>query len=805
MIPGRLILPLLILFVKATTSLAQPDCTSIISGRVVDDSGTAVMGATVGIPGSAWGTSTDEGGNFKLDKICRGNQTLLAHSLGFQDYIQRIKVSDDSLFITIILTPLTEQLKEVVVQDHHDMTDHAQNYSVLTEAQLAEKAGKSLGESLREITGVNTIQSGPGIFKPVIHGVHSQRILILNDGVRQEGQQWGAEHAPEIDPFVATNIVVIKDASSIKYGTDALGGVILVNPPGLPDKPGVSGTVNSVLQSNGRSATVSALLEGGIPRHAGWGWRVQGTAKGAGDFHTPDYSLTNTGIRELNYSAATGYHKDNFGVDVYFSHFGTEVGILRGTAVNNVEDLEDAMGREVPLYTAPFSYDIDEPRQEVQHDLVKLNAHLKSGKSEWRLQYGFQSNRRKEFDFRIGELSEVPVLNLKLTTHTVETEFETNLTETNTLCLGVTGMFQKNSSIAGIQRIPFIPNFSNTSGGAYAVTKLVYNKFTVDLGARYDYRYYSVSGYDYKNSLFQSTSLFHNASATAGATIPLNANQAIRLNLSSSWRPPSVAELYSLGTHQSAASIEYGLLLDPETNEVLDINNVNFKTEQALKWVGTYQHRWNNWELEVSPYFNYILNYIYLRPDGLAQSLRGPAPAFRYTQTDASFAGVDFSARWSMTQHLIVSPKASLIRAKDQTKDDYLVFIPPNRYEVFVRYEHNQSTPGNFFFEAGVRYVDKQRRAPRTIPPGEFLDASDTGSDPLNGTDDNFDFMDAPSAYALLSASAGTSLKTENVRYDFRIASENLLNTSYREYTNRFRYFADEIGRNFLLSIKCIF
>ncbi|MFM9075334.1 MAG: TonB-dependent receptor, partial [Bacteroidota bacterium] len=69
---------------------------------------------------------------------------------------------------------------------------------------------------------------------PVIHGVHSQRILILNHGVRQEGQQWGAEHAPEIDPLIASDIQVIKDASAIRYGVDAIGGVVVVNPPALP-------------------------------------------------------------------------------------------------------------------------------------------------------------------------------------------------------------------------------------------------------------------------------------------------------------------------------------------------------------------------------------------------------------------------------------------------------------------------------------------------------------------------------------------------------------------------------------------
>lgn len=69
----------------------------------------------------------------------------------------------------------------------------------------------------------------------------------------------------------------------------------------------------------------------------------------------------------------------------------------------------------------------------------------------------------------------------------------------------------------------------------------------------------------------------------------------------------------------------------------------------------------------------------------------------------------------------------------------------------------------------------------------------------------NFDFMAAPSGYWLWDLSAGISIKGERVQYDIRVASENTLDKTYREYTNRFRYYADDPGRNFILSFKCIF
>jgi iron complex outermembrane receptor protein len=91
------------------------------------------------------------------------------------------------------------------------------------------------------LAGVTTLQTGSSISKPVIHGLHSNRILIMNNGVRQEGQQWGSEHAPEIDPFIATRLSVVKGAAGVRYGSDAIGGVILVEPEELPFDKSLSG------------------------------------------------------------------------------------------------------------------------------------------------------------------------------------------------------------------------------------------------------------------------------------------------------------------------------------------------------------------------------------------------------------------------------------------------------------------------------------------------------------------------------------------------------------------------------------
>ncbi len=783
----------------------QTQCDGIFSGSIRDEAGNPLVGAAIVLDPSGKGMVTDLNGEFELREICKGLYHVTVQYLGYQEQVFEITINGKAQRI-VELQPDIETLREIVVEDKMEHLENTQNYTVLSGEKLAETAGKSLGESLKELSGVNTIQAGPGIFKPVIHGVHSQRVLILNHGIRQEGQQWGAEHAPEIDPFIASNIVVVKDASSIKYGTDALGGVVIVNPAGLPESPGIGGSLNVIGQSNGRSGTVSGLLEGGIKNLEGWGWRVQGTGKRAGDFHAPDYSLTNTGLKELNYSLATGYHKENKGFEVFFSHFETELGILKGTAISNLEDLIAAMEREPPQGTTDFSYEIDEPRQKVSHNLLKLNGHLETDRGEWRLQYGFQNNNRQEFDIRRGSLAGVPSIDLKLNTHTIEAEWESLQDQANSFCLGINGMYQDNNNIPGTQRIPFIPNYDNLSVGAFGVAKFVRDNWVYDVGGRYDYRYYAVKGFDFKNTRYDETLRFQNVSVTAGATVQLDQKSSMAFNVSSSWRPPHVAELYSVGTHQSAAAIEYGLLLNDSTNEVIDIDDASFQIERALKGVTTYRKDWSDIKLEVSGYANYIFNYIYLKPTGITQNLRGTYPYFRYTQTDALFLGIDLSAEWRLNDQIKLRPQASLIRASDVTNNDFLVFIPSNKFEVALRYDEPNNLPlKRFFAEAKVKYVAMQDRAPRVVTPREIIEAGEGGVDPFETDKSNFDFMEAPPAYTLVNVSTGFSVPSKSVRYDVRLAVENLLNTSYREYTNRFRYYADDIGRNFMISIKCIF
>ncbi|MFM9076156.1 MAG: TonB-dependent receptor domain-containing protein, partial [Bacteroidota bacterium] len=439
------------------------------------------------------------------------------------------------------------------------------------------------------------------------------------------------------------------------------------------------------------------------------------------------------------------------------------------------------------------------------HALAKVKFHRVFPRGEWRLQYAWQQNHRQEFDLRRSGLSRLPAIDLKLNTHTLDQEWQFATPENRKLLVGLNTMLQNNQNIPGTQRIPFIPNFTTATAGLFGAASKTAGNLTSDIGLRYDIRNYDVVGYDFKNTLYRSQLLFHNFSGTGGIVYDFGNGQSVKSTLSTAWRPPHVAELFSLGTHQSAAAIEYGLFLDPETNEIRAANDVRFRNEQAVKWVGSWSRQSRRADIEITTYANSIANYFWLRPGGITKNIRGAYPYFRNTQTDALFLGADVELTYRINEKLSVIPRGSFIRASDLRNKDFLIGIPANRAETTLRYSHTAGKGVQLTAETKGSRIGRQRRAPREITAQQFLDAEKAGADPLGGSNSNFDFLAAPQGYFLWQAAASVTITTGSVRHEIRLSAENILNNQYRDYTNRFRYYADEIGRNIRLSFKSIF
>jgi len=745
---------------------AQEPCHNRLWVQVLEEkTGQPVPGAEVA--GGSARSLTNADGYCLLEPLCSGQMQLRAAALGFHPAAQGYVLGGEDT-LRLLLRPSAQTLDGVEVTGHKQALQTANNATTLQGQDLDRLKGSNLATILATVPGVTMLQTGATIGKPVVNGMHSNRLLILNNGIRQEGQQWGSEHAPEIDPFIAQHITVVKGAEAIRYGTEAIGGVVLVEPPPLPSDSSVHAELNLAGAANGRSGTASAMLSGNLKKLPAFSWRLQGTAKRSGNYSTPDYYLDNSGTRELNYSAALGYHKEHFGLEAFYSHFNTELGIFRGAHIGSREDLEKIMANGRPFTDGSFSYTIDAPRQHIVHDLLKLKGHLHlNDYLHANLQYGFQRDNRREYDLRRGGRTGLASLDLNLYTHTLDAALEYFNGSSVKATIGGNMMYQDNANVPGTGVTPLIPDYVSRSAGLYALGRFIRPRYELDAGLRYDYKYLSALGYR-DTILYGERRNFHNVSASLGAVWYPLPRIELRSNLGSAWRPPAVNELYSAGLHHGSAQVENG--------------DSSLQSEKSIKWITSLQYRnMPGWlRVDADVYLNYFDGYIYLLPAGYySETLRGTFPVWDYRRTNARFLGADLSAQLFFLKRLDYLLKVSIVRAKDISNNRYLPMIPADRVEQQIRWKYD----------------------PLPFLQGTYLQLAHVFVARQNRFDPASDYAPPPDAYHLLNFGIGTQLKAGKHSLDVHFSIDNLTNTLYKDYMNRFRYYAHDLGRNYTLRL----
>jgi len=754
---------LITLNIFVVEAIAQ-ECNFRLSGIIYDGTNQQILsGATVSLMGTDKISITNKSGGYRFNKLCSGTYRIKITHVGCVPIEASIVVDSDLANQSFYLLHTSEQLSEVVVSSSYD-TDVNSIKSSLTIEEMQKLKGSTLGEMLKQLSGVSVLQTGSTVFKPVIHGLHSQRVLILNNGVRQEGQQWGAEHAPEIDPLVASRLTVIKGAGALRYGSDAIGGAVLVEPRSLDIDTGLRVEVNTIYSSNNRMGLLNSIVEQGIKSEkSSWAWRSHLTYKRGGNARTPDYWLHNTGIQELNYSFHGGYQREKTKADIYFSAFNTKIGIFWGAHIGNLTDLENAINNKTPLFNInEFDYQIGRPSQEVSHYLIKAKLTQELSKDR-RINFvlSHQENFRKEFDRSL--IDNNPELDLNLGTTTADLNFETDRFANTNQQFGFT--VQRQANIWSGSRF-FLPNYTNLLLGLYGIRKWEKNDLQFEAGLRYDYR--SLEVFRNQNGQnFQVDRQFNNLSSSFAINYVPNNNMSWVNNFSLAWRPPHVNELYVNGLHHGTANFEIG---DP-----------NLNSETSLKYTSQFNYQWNkNTKIDLTLYANYIQNFINLVPVLPATlTLRGAFPTFQFKQADALLSGSDLTFNTALNPSWTYRFKASVLIPRNLESRTWLQQMPAPQIDQEISWYFSPDKKSNYI-STNALWVARQRFIP-----------------------DNFiDYLAPPSEYLLFNLNFATEIRLMKTPVSLGASVFNLFNVRYRDYMNRFRYFSDEVGTNVVLRLK---
>jgi iron complex outermembrane recepter protein len=747
------------------------NCRNILTGHIQDaDTKEELAGATILLQEVNKTFVTDNNGDFRYNGLCSGTYTLQITHAGCAPLTKSISIGSN-LHLDLSMPHLRNNLAEVIIEG--EKTPPTTGFKEQLDKKVLEASkGYNIAEALSHINGVNMLQTGSTVSKPVIHGLHSTRILTINNGVRQEGQQWGNEHAPEIDTYIADKLSVIKGVDELKYGSDAIGGVILVDPKPIRAIPGYNAEINTGYFTNNGEYVASGIYEQQLKRPDALSYRIQGTYKRAGNVMTSDYRLNNTGIEEQNFSAGANWKKDHYQIQTFFSQFFTRIGIFTGSHIGNQSDLLKKISLNKPddVFLGDKTYIIKRPKQEVVHRLFKLKGTADHNGHKFGLTLAGQYNHRDEYDVIRSTTNPNPQVKLAITTFSEEFTYEHPVTSGFRGTAGVS-LMQQDNSYSGRY---LIPAYFSSGYGAYLIEKWSAGKLDLEGGIRYDFK-----GIDTKRLKYGGTEVDHyfkfgTLASSFNAGYRITGDLKINADISLSSRAPHVNELLIDGIHEGAGIYEQG--------------DINLKPEHSANISGGLVYNAKPLTIELNLYTNRISNFIFQRPvaDSPVATIVGAFPLWRYEQTNARLQGIDFSAALEVFRSFQLSSKVSILRARNLAIDDWLILMPADRWTNGITYTlKNGKKISDAYISAELVSVFKARTP-----------------DPSHG---QLDYKEAPAPYTLVNFDASATLHVSHFPFTVGIGARNLLNKSYRDYMNSFRYYTDEMGRNISFRLKIPF
>lgn len=753
---------LLPFFFVAANLQAQMPCLNAIRGGVYSASGHNPLSFTaVRIQDQHIQVFCDEKGQFEICGLKPGSYKIVFRQLGYDSLVIQAETGGKKLLLHLEEKDRWLHAVDVKGRHRHFESEVVEN-SALHGQELEQSRGLSLGELIRKIPGVTAIQSGPGVFKPSIQGMSAQRVAIVQNGVKLEGQQWGFDHAPETDPGLADEIVVVRGAQAVRFGSEAMGGTILLDPGDIENTGRPDIRLNSAFFSNGRGFSQGIRLQ---QKHSGshtLSWRFSGNGRKSGNFNTARYYLGNTALEEFSSSLLIRHEKGKvWKNEITASYFRSKPGIFSGAHISSPDGIRQAFSRPDSTYRYGFTYNIGRPFQNTGHFLSKVKSCRQwTENQESSLSLSYQRDVREEFDIirRNGLCPDCPQLYFELQNR--QAEFLHHIrSEGKELTVGLVGMYQSNV----VERRILIPNFRLWQAAVFASAGLFRGDWAWEAGFRLENRRQQIFRY-VQEQLEQPVFHFLYWMGNIGVRREFSHHWHARLNIQYSQRPPSVPELFSNGVHQGSASFEKGdEKLVPET--VAGIN-------------ASLHHESEHFDILWNLFLNYSDNYIYLSPvkDSIVLSIRGPYPFFQYRQTMVSMLGGDLNAIWKMTESWQMHIQGSLIRSHDLSAGTPLIYQQADRMQFNLRWRSRIYGEGKWQIgaETGPLMVARQSRAPET------------------------DFVEAPPAYILWGGRLSLNRSSGKLPLEASIEGQNLLNAAYRDYLNRFRYFAYDTGRNLI-------
>jgi iron complex outermembrane receptor protein len=699
-----------------------------LKGKIKDSrDSSALTGVSVYIPDLKIGATTDTAGNYIIHNIPQGTFLIEVNLLGYATQNREIE-TEKSVIANFVMQKSSREFKEVVITGVSAATEQQTNpipVNVVTQQEMLEHSASNIIDAIAMSPGVSQITEGPAISKPVIRGLGYNRVVVVNDGIRQEGQQWGDEFGIEVDENSVDKVEILRGPASLSYGSDAMAGVInMIAPPTLPEGQ-IKGAFMENYQSNNGLFAESMHISG---NQKGLVWDLRYSNKMAHDYkNTYDGYVWNSAYSESNLKGTIGLNRKWGYSHLSFSSFDLKLGIVEGArdsatgkfTTHYLAGTSDSMGiAPSDKYTAYNYFPII--HQHVRHYKAVWDNSIALGDGRLGVRLGFQRNFRQE----ANDITQGDIYNNYFYLQTLNYDIRYTLPEKNHLevAFGVNGMQQASEDRGTVY---LVPEYSLFDVGAFAIAKKTMGRFSISGGLRYDDRMLNTQdlyvdslghrtggpGAFYTHRFAAFSSSFSGMSGSIGATYDFTKNIYAKINFSRGFRAPTIAESGADGIHDGTPFYEIG--------------DSKLKPESSLQFDGTLGLNNENVTIELTGFVNQINNYIF--PEKLQSKMGGdsmrvdptsglpPGPTFKYVSGNAVLTGGEAvldihpqAVTWLHFENSFSMVNALQLNQPDSTK--YLPYTPPYRLrsEVKIVFGSCCKALHNTYVKAGVDYFFKQ-------------------------------------------------------------------------------------------------
>jgi iron complex outermembrane receptor protein len=710
-----------------------------VSGRVASTDGHALEAAQVRLIELDRSTTTNADGAYAFTAVSPGVYTLSIAMIAYAPETRRITVADSDITADFTLKPSAIELTPVQVTASATATstfNSPQPTTVVDADALRTAQAANLGETLAGTPGVHSLSTGVGIGKPVIRGLTSNRVLVLDDGQRLETQQWGDEHSPNIEVAGVERIEVIRGPASVLYGSDALGGVINVIPAPLPDaigrRPFAQGSLSTAYQTNNHQPDGTVTVAGAS---GGFGARASVTGRSSADVRTPAYVLWNSGNEAASGNGAIGYRGTWGAASASYSYRGERI------------ELTDEDSTATPYQ-----------RIQEQRGRVNLSLPMRAGRFEFT--GGYEQNRRREFE----DAASADVA-LGLLSHSYLGEVHYHHPPLGRMS-GLVGLSAYRTTFEKFGEETLIPNTTADNVGVYVFEQADAGPWTFSAGGRFDYRHLDVSD-DAALGVTAQTRTYNSVTGNVGVLYHVSAPVALVLNVGRGFRAPSSFDLFANGVHEGTVAFERG--------------NPDLTTESSLNTDLALRVQSRAVSLEVGGFVNVVNDFIFTVPSGEVDAASG-FQIYDVTQGDARLTGFESAFAFHPTAYLHLQATADYVVGQNTTTDEPLPSIPPFRATYTARFEGGQfGALRECYFSLGGESNAKQTR----LDPSEaqFYATAFDGAGYQS------------QAYTLLNLGAGFVLPLGQRGMHLDLSLRNVLNQRYADYLSRIKTNALDPGQ----------